>query len=501
MDLKELLSHHGITTNPFSEEDARSDQVFKRHCIDSTYHPCWDKIYGDPAEPSTAIVFGEKGSGKTALRLQIAKQVGDYNKENPKQRCFVVSYDDFNPFLDNFRERFSRKKADKVLREYQLWDHIDAILSLAVTKLIDGLFKTRSKKSEGSDHDDIPADFRKRLTTHQRRDLLLLAAIYDDSKAAPQAARWRRLRSRLKDWKLRTWVPFLLGLLVTAAAIGLAIYGQVYEKFTWTTFYCWLSTGAVIAAWLPWIWRTFSRLNLANGIRKNIRIVNRDAWPLSRTLAKLTGSQLSDQPLPNKQRTDDRYSLLGKFQSILASLDFSGMTVLVDRIDEPHLINGSSDAMKDFIWPLLDNKFLQQPGMGLKFMLPDELNHFIEREDRDFYQRARLDKQNVVPSLDWTGQALFDLANARLAACSDRETPTRLNDLMDEKITEQRLFDALQSLRVPRHVFKFLFRAINAHCNRHSDSNPEFRMSSDVFESELAIYRRDQEAADRGMGA
>ena len=131
------------------------------------------------------------------------------------------------------------------------------------------------------------------------------------------------------------------------------------------------------------------------------------------------------------------------------------MTVLVDRIDEPHLINGSSDAMRDFIWPLLDNKFLQQPGMGIKFMLPDELNHFIEREDRDFYQRARLDKQNVVPSLDWTGQALFDLANARIAACSDRSPAAQLTDLLDEQITEQRLFDALQSLRVPRHVFKF----------------------------------------------
>ena len=138
---------------------------------------------------------------------------------------------------------------------------------------------------------------------------------------------------------------------------------------------------------------------------------------------------------------------------------------------------------------------------ALKFMLPSELNQFIDREDRDFYQRARLDKQNVVPSLDWTGPALYDLANARLAACGDRDPAPKLTDLLEESIDEQRIYDALQSLRVPRHMFKFLFRAINAHCNRHSGDHPEYRISSEVFESELAIYRREQDAAARGLGA
>lgn len=501
MDLKELLTHHGINLNPFSEEDARSDQVFKQHCIDSTYHPCWDKIYGNPGDPATAIVFGEKGSGKTALRLQIAKQISQYNSEHSDDRCFVVPYDDFNPFLDHFRERFSRKRPEKVLREFQLWDHIDAILSLAVTQMVDGIFKSRSKQAEDQDGSSIPSDFRRRLTQHQHRDLLMLAAFYDNSKAAPRTARWNRLRSRLLEWKLGTWLPFVLGLVITVAAIGVSIYGVSYEKFEWQRMYCWLLSGAVALGWAPWIWRTLARWIMAAGVRKNIRVIKLESWPLSRSLAKMTRSQLSRQPIPNKQRTDDRYSLLDKFQSILKSLGFAGMTVLVDRIDEPHLINGSADSMRDFIWPLLDNKFLQQPGMGLKFMLTDELNQFIEREDRDFYQRARLDKQNVVPSLDWTGPALYDLANARLAACSDREPPPRLTDLLDESITEQRIYDALQSLRVPRHMFKFLFRAINAHCNRHSGDHPQYRMSSDIFESELAIYRREQDAADRGLGA
>ena len=61
--------------------------------------------------------------------------------------------------------------------------------------------------------------------------------------------------------------------------------------------------------------------------------------------------------------------------------------MLVDRLDEPHLINGSAELMKAVLWPLLDNKFLKHPGLGLKMMLPMELTRYIEREERPFYER------------------------------------------------------------------------------------------------------------------
>ena len=70
MKLEHFLRHHGINGNPFSEEDAQTDTVFKRLCLATIHHPAWNKFFGSPADPSTALVFGEKGSGKTALRLQ-----------------------------------------------------------------------------------------------------------------------------------------------------------------------------------------------------------------------------------------------------------------------------------------------------------------------------------------------------------------------------------------------------------------------------------------------
>ena len=105
MKIQPFLEHHGIARNPFAEEDAQTDPVFKEHCIDSTYHPTWDKVYGDPHEPASSIVFGEKGSGKTAMRLQISRHMEAFNDQSPTKRLFVIHYDDFNPFLDRFRDR------------------------------------------------------------------------------------------------------------------------------------------------------------------------------------------------------------------------------------------------------------------------------------------------------------------------------------------------------------------------------------------------------------
>jgi hypothetical protein len=157
--------------------------------------------------------------------------------------------------------------------------------------------------------------------------------------------------------------------------------------------------------------------------------------------------------------------------------------------------------MRGFIWPMLDNKFLKQPGVGLKLLLPRELVDYMQREDRDFYQRARLDKQNMVPSLEWTGQALYDLANARIRSCGANGKQPTLRSLLDDRITDERIIDAFRALRVPRHLFKFLYRLLVAHCNAHTDDKPEWDISKETFEATFQVYSRDQDEVDRGLRA
>ena len=90
MKIQQFLEHHGVASNPFADEDAQTDLVFKGACIRTVFHPTWDKIYGDPTEPATSVVFGEKGSGKTALGLQIVRCLADYNADHPDRQVFVV---------------------------------------------------------------------------------------------------------------------------------------------------------------------------------------------------------------------------------------------------------------------------------------------------------------------------------------------------------------------------------------------------------------------------
>ncbi len=497
MRVQQLLEHHGIAVNPFAEEDAQSDPVFKERCRDATYHPAWDKVYGDPSDPATSIVFGEKGAGKTAMRMQMAGRIALYNAQPGNDRLFVIEYDDFNPFLDHFADRLSaRKQRDpaRVLAEWKLWDHMDAILSLGVTSLVDRLLGV--PHPSGPSANQITADRLRTLDRHQKRDLLLLVTCYDNSTRENVLSRWSRLRRKMGYFTWQSWWDKLLGAAVTLAVFATIIYLRKWD---------WLASPwpyvIVAAGWLPAIVRFVKWAFVARRIARNVRVLKPHAGSVRRLLMRFPKREIDGQPLPESQRTDDRYELLSKFQGVLKSLGCEGVVVLLDRVDEPHLITGSVERMKALVWSMLDNKFLKQPGIGLKLLLPRELADYMHREDRDFYQRARLDKQNMIPSLEWSGQALYDLANTRIRSCGEDGQEPTLRSLLDDSITDQRLIDAFRSLRVPRHLFKFLYRLLVAHCNAHTDERPEWQIPRETFEATFAVYSRDQDAVDRGLQA
>jgi hypothetical protein len=497
MRVQQLLDHHGIAVNPFAEEDAQSDPVFKDRCRDATYHPAWDKVYGNPSDPGTSIVFGEKGAGKTAMRMQMTGRIALFNAQSRDSRLFVIEYDNFNPFLDHFADRLSaRKQRDpaRVLAEFKLWDHMDAILSLGVTSLVDRLLGVPFPSGPAANQ--VNDDRLRALDHQQKRDLLLLVACYDNSTGENVVSRWSRLRRKLGFHTFTSWWDRLLGLTVTLAVCATIIYTRNWD---------WLSTPwpylIVAAGWLPWFVRLVKWYFVARRIAGNVRVLKPHVGSVRRLLMRFPKRDIEAQPLPENQRTDDRYELFAKFQGVLKSLGSGGVVVLVDRVDEPHLITGSVEHMKALVWSMLDNKFLKQPGLGLKLLLPRELADYMHREDRDFYQRARLDKQNMIPSLEWTGEALYDLANARIRSCGEGGKKPNLRSLLDDSISDQRLIDSFRSLRVPRHLFKFLYRLLVAHCNAYTDDKPVWRISRETFEATFAVYSRDQDAVDRGLQA
>jgi hypothetical protein len=48
-------------------------------------------------------------------------------------------------------------------------------------------------------------------------------------------------------------------------------------------------------------------------------------------------------------------------------------------------------------------------------------------------------------------------------------------------------------------LFKFLYRMLAAHCQQYVDSQPQWTINPSTFDTQLALYRRDQQAVDRGL--
>jgi RecA/RadA recombinase len=487
MKTEQFLRHHGIAGNPFSEEDAQTDTVFKRRCLTTIHHPAWDKFFGSPGDPSTALVFGEKGSGKTALRLQATAEFDAYNQAHPTDRVFVVSYDDFNPYLDHFRDAIRAQDTAQALGRWRLQDHMDAILAQGVTQLVDALTAERS---------DLTV-----LSVDQRRDLLLLAALYDQSTGEPIERRWSRLRRRSGFRPLWARRDLQIGFGTTLVVAALLLLFPALRTLSWLP---WLLL-PIALGWVYWGWRLARAEWYARDIRKGLRVLSRDPAALRWELLWFKPSELGGQPVPRASGGgEERYELLRKFQGVLQPLGYAGIVVLVDRVDEPQQIEGDPRKMRALIWPLLDHKFLRHPGIGLKLLLPIELAYYLEKEDKEFYDRARPDKLNLIKPLRWTGPSLYDLAGDRLRACavepSHNGDGPRLRQLVDDTVSDDSLKDSLGNLRTPRQLFKFLHRLVEEHCHRHTEDAPRWSIDADTYRTTYAAYLRDLEAFDRGYG-
>ena len=498
MKVQQFLEHHGIQENPFGQEDAQTDHVFMKYCLEGTHHPAWDKIYGQPQNPSTAIVFGEKGSGKTALRLQIVESIRKFNQEHPEEKVFTIEYDDFNPLLDSFQEHHTGRKRDpdRLLSFWRLWDHMDAILMIGTRELVKAILEGDARRTTNS---TIGKDKLKQLSRRQQRDLLLLSACYDHQSDQPPRERFQGLRKKLGYRNYKTHKHLAIGIGWTLFC-GLLLWKweSFRDSLTWWSFL------VVLLGWVPWLLRNWDLLSYSRHIVNQIGVFEQHETTLRYMLSQIPANELENQPLPCKDRSDDRYAMLSKFQSILETLGYSSIIVLVDRVDEPHLINGKAERMKELLWPMFDNKFLKHPGMSFKMLLPSEVVMYLNREDKDFYDRARMDKQNMIPSLEWTGESLYDVASDRIRACSDpklaHDQKPFLKDLFEEQISEQELLGIFSRLRVPRHMFKFLYRLLVEHCNRYTVESPNWKIKRETLQSVLAVFTRDLEAFDRGLG-
>ncbi|MEM7622688.1 MAG: hypothetical protein AAF235_05740, partial [Planctomycetota bacterium] len=332
---------------------------------------------------------------------------------------------------------------------------------------------------------DEPLKTARKLSPPLRRDLLLLQALYDPADlTGDRTARLRRLlrvplgRSQ-SAWRVAAavgWLPMVpfIFLAITNQSLALAIVAGILAL---------LYAGVLVKRFI--IDPSAARA-LARKIRRETRTLSRSAASLGASLASLEPELRPAHaiPLPTDQPHGDdeaRYHGLQALRRVLHRFGYTGMLVVIDRVDEPTAIAGDPEKMRGFIWPLLNNKFLNQDGFGVKMLLPVDLRYPLFRESARFFQEARLDKQGFIERLSWTGPMLYDLCNARLQACRDGEAhkqqPINLIDLFAEDVTRQELVDALDQMGQPRDAFKLLYRTLNEHAAGVTADEGAFRIS------------------------
>ncbi|MFA9478696.1 hypothetical protein ACERK3_10345 [Phycisphaerales bacterium AB-hyl4] len=495
MNIDTFLAHYHIKENPFGAEEARHDPVFERLAETAAKHPDFPKILGRVDRPGTAVAFGEKGSGKTAMRLLIGRNVDEHNRKEPESRVLVVPYDDFNPVIDNLVRQTGRDEAE-ALANIRLADHQDAILSLAVTQLNDSLLGEATRDEEpvhlpNSDPRELKKFIRK-LPPQTRTDWGLLSALYDEPRAGTLSGRWQKVRTKLRlGGGLPMGLPLHAAGVAAVVAVALGVWMAV-EPTTpnWLPIAVGVAIAAAVLLGGYWLWRHSQSWFLARQVRQDMPSVRRTAGELRQMFADLGTGVVSRQPLPRPEgATDVRYQMTRRLLDVLGELNYVGIIVLIDRVDEPSAISGNPDRMKALIWPTFDNKFLQQERVGIKLLLPIELRHILHRETAAFFQEARLDKQNLVDRLTWSGATLYDLCSTRLRACRpDDAGPISLTDLFADDVTSEMLVDALDQMHQPRDAFKFMYSVLQEHCR----TVPEDEANYEVPRLTLESVRRSQ---------
>jgi len=472
--------HWALEKDPFACEDADKDLVLDE-MAESAVHSAFDRVHGDPSSPAPGIVFGEKGSGKSGMRIAMRRRLNALARP-AGDRILVSEYVDFDVYLERFRcavgvAEDPRAVGKAVERRWTLADHLDAMLSLGVTKLVDDLLE-----GEGT-HED--------LSRRHKIDLLLLTALYHDSRERTVGEAWdgltRRLgfrsRSPLAPAALRGFLS-LLGVFFLLGPF-LARLQEVDVGPGWL----WAGAGffALAFAWLPHLWGKRKLEGLARSV--SIRPLARHSDLLARFLGRLSEGERNRFVLPTGTDERQRYDLLERFGSLRRALGYSAWYVLVDRIDEPSALAAHPEGARRFAETILDHKLLQLPGLALKLFLPIEHDRIHRSATPEQLKRMRLDKSNLVETLDWTGQELVEIAGYRIRVCSDPELagkPRTLWDFFAEDLHQDYVRETLTRLSTPRYMLGFLAHAFREYARNlpgdlHED-DPRWRMPRAHFD-------------------
>jgi hypothetical protein len=170
-------------------------------------------------------------------------------------------------------------------------------------------------------------------------------------------------------------------------------------------------------------------------------------------------------------------AILCRFVDVSRVFGFSGVTVLVDKVDETVHTNNSSTATAKLLYPLLVNtQILEIEGLSWLFFLWDKLR---DEYAGDVYP-VRLDKiPNTV--ISWDNRFLVDLTERRLAHFSHSKV-SEFSGLCEISVPIEATFEDIVrlSMRSPRELIRVFDTIIREHDEEFAllDSPPRLQKVS-----------------------
>ena len=131
---------------------------------------------------------------------------------------------------------------------------------------------------------------------------------------------------------------------------------------------------------------------ISRAATRGLRGLARSAESFRGSARELPASGLRAVVPPAGPGADEwRIARLAGLVEVLHALGVSGMLVLVDRVDEPVAVSGSTTRTIARL-ALVQKQGTADARGGMKFLLPLELRDEV-RESSDFFQEARLDSR------------------------------------------------------------------------------------------------------------
>jgi hypothetical protein len=215
-------------------------------------------------------------------------------------------------------------------------------------------------------------------------------------------------------------------------------------------------------------------------MHRGIRCVNRSAASFRESLHHIE-INIGSASMPTDRGDDSRFAMFDRLLAVLRAADYGSIAILVDRVDEPTTVAGDVDHMRSLVWPLLSSRFLQHRGLAVKLLLPAELGDLFSREDGAFFRAARLDKQNAVERLQWSGSMLSKMCDARIRAASSRpNSAVPIESMFDANVGRAKIEEALAGCGNPREACRMVYAMLQEHM-AHAEADAK-TISNSTFE-------------------